>query len=72
MNLSVHVLDVPAFVLVHTPHEVIVMIPAGLDACSLQALKSLLLSEEERAGLERSLRDHPGAPPRVPPNEDPE
>jgi hypothetical protein len=72
MNLSVHVLDVPAFVLVHTPHQVIVVVPAGLDACSLQALESLLLSEEERAALEQSLREHPGVPPRTPSSGDPE
>lgn len=57
MDLSVHVLDVPGFVLAHTPHEVVVVIPAHLDPRALQAMTSLLLSAGERTALARVRRD---------------
>jgi hypothetical protein len=65
MHLSVHVLDVPGLVLVTTPDELVVVVPTDLEAESLAALGSLLLSDAERAAVERALcsrrRSRPGS-----------
>lgn len=72
MHLSVHVLDVPAFVLVTTPSEVVVVVPTHLDSPSLEAVCTLLLSAKDRAALERMLCEHghTPSPRRFPPEQD--
>jgi len=53
MPLSIHVLDVPAFVLVETPEGHIVVIPTSAGPQGVRVFATVLLSARERAEVER-------------------
>lgn len=59
MPLSIHVLDVPAFVFVETPAGNIVVIPTSAGTQGVRVFTSVFLAARERAEVERTRHRTP-------------